>query len=135
MWLGHNVCNLCLKIVWLIREPLLIHTTTFGTLWLLKTIILKTLKIIKVFVGIQTATLWISYGHPVRNKCPGFSFELHFTIILFTVIWMYRIITDPKNWMSSKSLWEFLLILYWLPYWLPYFLEKLILQTRRAQEN
>ena len=33
-------------------------------------------------VGIQTALLWISYGHPARNKRTGFLFELHFTIIL-----------------------------------------------------
>ena len=35
-------------------------------------------------VGIQTAallaTLWISYGHPTRNKRASFSFEFPFTI-------------------------------------------------------
>ena len=36
-------------------------------------------------VGIQKATLWISYGHPVRNKCAGFLFELHFTITLIVI--------------------------------------------------
>ena len=36
-------------------------------------------------VGIQTATLWIFYGHPGYNKCVGFLFELYFTITL-TVI-------------------------------------------------
>ena len=47
-------------------------------------------------VGIQTATLWIFYGHPARNKCAGFLFEFHFTITL-TVLLIYRTITDPKN--------------------------------------
>ena len=49
-----------------------------------------------------------------QNKCTGFLFELHFTTTL-TVIWIYRTIIDPKNWMCLKSLWEFLLVLYWLP--------------------
>ena len=65
-------------------------------------------------VGIQTAallvTLWISYGHPARNKRAGFLFKFPFTITL-PVIWIYRTVTNPKNWMCLKSLWEFLLIL------------------------
>ena len=65
--------------------------------------------IVTISVGIQTATLWISYGHPACNKRAGFLFELHFTITL-TVIWIYRTVTYPKNWMCSKSLWEFLLL-------------------------
>ena len=51
---------------------------------------------------------------PTHNKRAGYSFEFHLSITL-TVIWIYRTVTDPKNWMFSKSLWEFFLILYWLP--------------------
>ena len=69
-------------------------------------------------VGIQTAallvTLWILCGHPVRNKRAGYLFEFHLSIIL-AVIWIPRTVASPKNWMWYKSLWEFLLILYWLP--------------------
>ena len=36
-------------------------------------------------VGIQIVTLWISYGHPARNKRVSFLFEFPFTITL-TVI-------------------------------------------------
>ena len=69
-------------------------------------------------VGIQTATLlvthWISYGHPTRNKRAGYLFEFHLSITL-AVIWISRTVAGPKIWMSSKNLWEFFLILYWLP--------------------
>ena len=33
-------------------------------------------------VEIQTATLWIFYGHPACNKRAGILFELYFTITL-----------------------------------------------------
>ena len=36
-------------------------------------------------IGIQTATLWISYRHPAQNNRAGLLFELHFTITI-TVI-------------------------------------------------
>ena len=54
-------------------------------------------------IWIQTATLWISYGHPARNKRTGFLFEFHLTITL-TVVWIYSTVMDPKNWMCLKSL-------------------------------
>ena len=33
-------------------------------------------------VGIQTATLWISSGHPAHNKRASILVEIHFTITL-----------------------------------------------------
>ena len=40
-------------------------------------------------VGIQTAallaTLWISYGHPARNKRPDNLFEFHLSITLAVI--------------------------------------------------
>ena len=57
-------------------------------------------------VGIQTTallvTLWISYGHPVRIKRAGWSFEFHLSIIL-AVIWISRTVAGSKNWMSLKE--------------------------------
>ena len=60
-------------------------------------------------------TLWISCGHPARIKHAGYLFEVYLSITL-AVIWISRTVAGPTNWMWSKSLWEFLLILYWLPY-------------------
>ena len=42
-------------------------------------------------------TLWISCGHPARNKCAGYLFEFHLSITL-AVIWICRTVTSPKNW-------------------------------------
>ena len=36
-------------------------------------------------VGIQTATLWISYGHPSRNKRDGCLFEFYLSITLAVI--------------------------------------------------
>ena len=42
-----------------------------------------------VIVKIQTATLlvtlWISYGHPARNKRAGYLFEFHLSITLAVI--------------------------------------------------
>ena len=74
---------------------------------------------IKLFnVGIQTAvplaTLLNYYEHPAHNKRASYSFEFSLSITL-AVIWINKTVAGPKNWIWSKSLWEFLLILYWLP--------------------
>ena len=51
-------------------------------------------------VGIQTAallvTLWISYGHPARNKRAGYVFEFYLSITL-AMICIYRTVANPKN--------------------------------------
>ena len=51
-------------------------------------------------VGIQTAallaTLWISYGHPARNKRTGYLFEFPLSITL-AVNRIYRTVDNPKN--------------------------------------
>ena len=41
-------------------------------------------------------------------------FEFNFAITI-SVIWINKTVTNPKNWMWLKSLWNFLLILYSLP--------------------
>ena len=50
---------------------------------------------------------------PNAHKVHWQPFEFDFTII--PVIWIYRTVADPKNWMRKKSIWEFLLVLNWLP--------------------
>ena len=64
---------------------------------------------------------WISNNNTLDIPCTPNAqearrplFEFDFTITS-PVIWIYRTVTDPKNWMRKKSLWEFLLILNWLP--------------------
>ena len=55
---------------------------------------------VKECVGIQTVallvTLWISYGHPARNKRAGYLFEFHLSITL-AVILISRTISGPMN--------------------------------------
>ena len=55
---------------------------------------------VKECVQIQTAallvTLWISYGHPARNKGNGYLFEFHLPITL-SVVLTPRTVAGPKN--------------------------------------
>ena len=42
-------------------------------------------QIFLIYVGPQTATLWISYGHPACNKRASILSELHFIITLIVI--------------------------------------------------
>ena len=51
---------------------------------------------VQEYVKFPTATLWISYGHPARNKRAGFLFEAQF-IITLNMIRIYKTVTDSEN--------------------------------------